>query len=139
MISRKILRNSFVFVLLVANVEAFAQTAVRYDLYVSDTTVDYTGKSVEAIAVNGHLPGPTLNFTEGDTAEIYVHNLMNVPTSIHWHGVILPNGEDGVPYLTTAPVMPNSTHLYKFPVVQTGTYWYHSHFGLSVKGKCIFY
>ncbi len=110
---------------------AFAQRTVRYDLYVSDTTVNFADKSVSAIAVNGKIPGPVLNFTEGDTAEIYVHNLMDEPTSIHWHGVILPNEQDGVPYLTTAPVYPHTTHLYKFPVVQTGTYWYHSHFGFQ--------
>ncbi len=117
--------------LLLASVSTFAQQVVRYDLYVSDTTVNYTGKRVKAISVNGQIPGPPLNFTEGDTAEIYVHNQMNVPTSIHWHGLILPNTQDGVPYLTTAPVWPHTTHLYKFPVVQHGTYWYHSHLGFQ--------
>ncbi len=100
---------------------------VRYDLYVSDTTVDYTGKKRKAIAINGTIPGPTLYFTEGDTAEIYVHNTMNMETSIHWHGIILPNQYDGVPYLTTQPIEPGQTHLFKFPIVQSGTYWYHSH------------
>ncbi len=118
-------------ILLAVSVTAFAQQTVRYDLYVSDTTVNYAHRSVKAIAVNGQIPGSTLNFTEGDTAEIYVHNLMNKPTSIHWHGVILHNEQDGVPYLTTAPVYPHTTHLYKFPVVQTGTYWYHSHYGFQ--------
>lgn len=110
---------------------AHAQKTVRYDLYVSDTTVNYTGKKVKAIAINGQTPGPTLYFTEGDTAEIYVHNLMNVETSIHWHGLILPNEQDGVPYLTTAPIEPHKTHLYKFPLIQSGTYMYHSHSGLQ--------
>ena len=50
---------------------------------------------------------------------------------LHWHGLILPNIQDGVPYLTTAPVLPHTTHLYKFPIVQHGTYWYHSHFGFQ--------
>lgn len=104
---------------------------VRYDLYVADTTVNFTGKSKPAIAINGTIPAPTLYFTEGDTAEIYVHNLMNEETMIHWHGVILPNRFDGVPYLTTYPVMPGKTHLFKFPIVQNGTYWYHSHTGLQ--------
>lgn len=109
----------------------YAQKVVRYDLYISDTVVNYTGKSVKAIAINGQTPGPTLYFTEGDTAEIYVHNLMNVETSIHWHGLILPNEQDGVPYLTTEPIEPRRTHLYKFPLVQSGTYMYHSHTGLQ--------
>jgi CopA family copper-resistance protein len=100
---------------------------VRYDLYVRDTIVNYTGKRKHAIAVNGSIPMPTLVFTEGDTAEIYLHNELKTETSLHWHGVRLPNHEDGVPYLTTAPIPPGTTHLYKFAVVQNGTYWYHSH------------
>jgi len=115
---------------------------VRYDLYVNDTLVNYTGKQKHAFAVNGTLPGPDLVFTEGDTAEIYVHNLAKHETSIHWHGVILPNQFDGVPYLTTQPVHTGETHLYKFAVQQNGTYWYHSHSGLQeqagVYGALIF-
>ncbi len=100
---------------------------VIYHLYVTDTVVNYTGKNVNAIAINGTIPGPTFNFTEGDTAEIHVHNLMHMETSIHWHGLILPNDQDGVPYLTTAPIMGHSTFGFQFPIVQNGTYWYHSH------------
>jgi len=100
---------------------------VRYDLYVNDTIVNYNGNSRRAIAINGVIPAPTLTFTEGDTAEIYVHNLMDVETSLHWHGVFLPNQFDGVPYLTQMPIKSHSTFLYKFPVIQNGTYWYHSH------------
>jgi CopA family copper-resistance protein len=104
---------------------------IRYDLYISDTTVNYTGKKRHAIAANGSIPMPTLYFTEGDTAEIYVHNTLKEETIIHWHGVILPNQYDGVPYLTTQPIAPGKTHLFKFPIVQNGTYWYHSHQGLQ--------
>jgi CopA family copper-resistance protein len=101
---------------------------VRYDLYVTDTIVNFTGKSKHAYAINGVIPAPTLIFTEGDTAEIYLHNnLKKESTSLHWHGVILPNQFDGVPYLTSARIGPGETHLYKFPIVQNGTYWYHSH------------
>ena len=100
---------------------------VIYHLYVTDTVVNYTGKTARGIAINGTIPAPELNFTEGDTAEIHVHNLMHMETSIHWHGLILPNEMDGVPYLTTPPVKGNSTFVYKFPIVQNGTYWYHSH------------
>jgi FtsP/CotA-like multicopper oxidase with cupredoxin domain len=98
-----------------------------YHLYIADTAVNYTGKKRPAMAVNGSIPAPQLHFTEGDTAEIYVHNEMMMETSIHWHGLILPNRDDGVSYLTTAPIMPGQTHLFKFPLVQHGTYWYHSH------------
>ena len=100
---------------------------VRYHLYVNDTTVVFGKKSKRAIAVNGQIPMPALTFTEGDTAEIYVHNMMNEETSLHWHGLILPNQYDGVPNLTQMPIKPHSTHLYKFPIIQHGTHWYHSH------------
>ena len=100
---------------------------VIYHLYVTDTIVNYTGKKAKAVAINGSIPAPQLDFTEGDTAEIYVHNLMHMETSIHWHGLMVPNEQDGVPYLTTSPIEAHSTHLYKFPIVQNGTYWYHSH------------
>jgi len=100
---------------------------VIYHLYITDTTVSYTGKKRKALAINGSIPAPTLTFTEGDTAEIYVHNNMMMETSIHWHGLILPNQYDGVSYLTTRPVKMGETHYYTFPVVQNGTYWYHSH------------
>ncbi|MEP7164637.1 MAG: multicopper oxidase domain-containing protein [Ferruginibacter sp.] len=100
---------------------------IRYDLYVNDTIVNFSGKAKHAIAINGSIPAPTLTFTEGDTAEIYVHNLLNAGTTLHWHGVFLPNKFDGVPYLTQMPIPAHQTHLYKFPVIQNGTYWYHSH------------
>lgn len=113
---------------------AFGQKNVRYDLYIRDTTVNFTGKERHAYSVNGSIPMPELHFTEGDTAEIWIHNELNTETSIHWHGLILPNEQDGVPYLTTAPIKAGKTHLYKFPIVQNGTYWYHSHTGLQEQG-----
>jgi CopA family copper-resistance protein len=118
-------------VLLLSTFFLNAQKVVRYDLYVSDTTVNFTGKSKRAIAVNGQIPMPTLSFTQGDTAEIHVHNKLKESTSLHWHGLILPNKEDGVPYLTQMPIKPGTTHVYRFPIVQNGTHWYHSHSGLQ--------
>ncbi|CAH0173352.1 MULTISPECIES: multicopper oxidase domain-containing protein [unclassified Pedobacter] len=104
---------------------------VRYDLYVADTTVTFGGKPKRAIAVNGQIPMPTLTFTEGDTAEIHVQNRLKESTSLHWHGLFLPNQYDGVPYLTQMPIEPNKTHVYRFPIIQNGTHWYHSHSGLQ--------
>ncbi|WP_315822706.1 multicopper oxidase domain-containing protein [Paraflavitalea speifideaquila] len=104
---------------------------VRYDLYIADTMVNFSGKTKSAIAVNGQIPMPTLTFTEGDTAEIYVHNNLNEETALHWHGLFLPNRMDGVPNLTQMPIKPHATYLYKFPIVQHGTHWYHSHSGLQ--------
>ena len=104
---------------------------VRYDLYIADTLVNFSGKTKRAIAVNGQIPMPTLTFTEGDTAEIYVHNELDEETSLHWHGLFLPNQYDGVPNLTQMPIKPHTTHLYTFPIIQNGTHWYHSHTGLQ--------
>lgn len=109
----------------------FAQKIVRYDLYVRDTIVTFGDKPKHAIAVNGQIPMPTLTFTEGDIAEIYVHNELKEETSLHWHGLFLPNKEDGVPNLTQMPIKPNTTHKYTFPIIQHGTHWYHSHTGLQ--------
>jgi CopA family copper-resistance protein len=104
---------------------------VRYDLFVRDTMVMFGGKPKHAIAVNGQIPMPTLTFTEGDTAEIYVHNKLKMGTSLHWHGLYVPNKEDGVPYLTQMPIAPGTTHKYTFPIIQNGTHWYHSHSGMQ--------
>ena len=117
--------------LIAAYIEVKGQKVVRCDLTIRDTTVNFTGKSRRAIAVNGQIPMPTLTFTEGDTAEIYVHNELNEETSLHWHGLFLPNRYDGVPNLTQMPIKPGTTHLYKFPIIQHGTHWYHSHTGMQ--------
>jgi CopA family copper-resistance protein len=118
-------------ILLIVTTNIFAQKVVRYDLYVKDTIVNFTGKNKRAIAVNGQIPMPTLTFTEGDTAEIHVHNKLKESTSLHWHGLYLPNKEDGVPFLTQMPIEPNTTHIYRFKIIQHGTHWYHSHSGLQ--------
>jgi len=117
--------------LLLTSNTVFSQKVVRYDLYIKDTLVNFSGKERRAIAVNGQIPMPTLTFTEGDTAEIYVHNRLKEETSLHWHGLLLPNKEDGVPNLTQMPIKPNTTHIYRFPIIQNGTHWYHSHSGLQ--------
>ncbi len=123
--------NSIVIILLLFSFNLYSQKTVRYDLYVKDTLVNFAGKEKRAIAVNGQIPMPTLTFTEGDTAEIHVHNLLKEETSLHWHGLFLPNKEDGVPNLTQMPIRPNTTHIYRFPIIQNGTHWYHSHSGLQ--------
>ncbi|MBS7255598.1 multicopper oxidase family protein [Flavobacterium branchiicola] len=121
-----------ILIVFLITISAQAQKVVRYDLYVRDTIVNFSGKEKRALTVNGQIPMPTLTFTEGDTAEIYVHNeLKNEDTALHWHGLFLPNKEDGVPYLTQMPIKPGTTHKYSFPIIQNGTYWYHSHSGLQ--------
>lgn len=99
----------------------------EHTITLREATVNKAGKEVKGMTVNGTIPGPTLEFTEGDYAVIYVKNEMSVETSVHWHGLLLPNFYDGVPYLNTPPIEPGHTFKYEFPIKQAGTYWYHSH------------
>ncbi|MDP2067590.1 MAG: multicopper oxidase domain-containing protein [Lutibacter sp.] len=99
----------------------------EYTLEINNQVVNKAGKDVMGMTINGSIPGPTLEFVEGEYAVIYVKNNMNVETSIHWHGILLPNFFDGVPYLTTPPIEPGKTLKYEFAIKQNGTYWYHSH------------
>jgi CopA family copper-resistance protein len=99
----------------------------EYTITLKQEMVNKVGKDVKGMTVNGSIPGPTLRFTEGEYAVIYVKNEMDVETSVHWHGLLLPNFYDGVPYLTTPPIEPGHTQKYEFPLKQSGTYWYHSH------------
>ena len=99
----------------------------EYTLTLRQEKVNMAGKEVPAMTINGTIPGPTLEFTEGEYAVIYVKNEMDVETSIHWHGLLLPNFYDGVPYLTTPPIEPGHTLKYEFAIKQSGTYWYHGH------------
>jgi CopA family copper-resistance protein len=109
-----------------SNVSAQSDTTV-YNLSIDKKTVNITGKDVIGMAINGTIPGPILRFKENGYAVIYVKNEMDEETSIHWHGLLLPNFQDGVPYLTTPPIRPGETLKYEFPLRQAGTYWYHSH------------
>ncbi|MBX3039211.1 MAG: multicopper oxidase domain-containing protein [Bdellovibrionaceae bacterium] len=107
----------------------FAKT-VRYELVVEQKSMNLSGKKTVdfALTVNGSIPAPTLEFTEGDEAEILVINKFpKDEVSIHWHGLLLPPEMDGVAYVNTPPILPGQSHLFKFPIRQHGTYWYHSH------------
>jgi CopA family copper-resistance protein len=100
---------------------------VEYDLTIDEQAVNITGKSKQAMTINGGIPGPTMRFTEGDVAVIRVHNKLKTETSLHWHGLLLPNKQDGVSYLNTPPIHAGSTYTFEYPLVQSGTYWFHSH------------
>lgn len=104
------------------------QHVVEYDLFISEQTVSPAGQAVRGFTINGGIPGPTLRFREGDFARIRVHNnLKTEETSTHWHGLLLPNEQDGVPHVTTPPILPGQTHTFGFSLKHSGTYWYHSH------------
>lgn len=104
------------------------QRVVEYDLHISKQRLSPAGKEVRVLAINGGIPGPVLRFREGDFARIRVHNdLRDEETSTHWHGLLLPNAQDGVPHVTTPPILPGRTHTFGFTLRHGGTYWYHSH------------
>lgn len=103
----------------------------EYTITINQEEVKIGGKKKMGMTINGSIPGPTLRFTEGEYAVIHVKNEMDVETSVHWHGLLLPNFFDGVPYLTTPPVEPGETFTYEFALKQAGTYWYHSHTALQ--------
>ena len=89
------------------------------------------GKKYRAILANGAHPGSTLEFTKGDTFRTLVNNRLTEPTSVHWHGLILPYLQDGVAGVSQAPIPAGEAALYEFPLRQSGTYWYHSHYMLQ--------
>jgi L-ascorbate oxidase len=105
--------------------------AGTYDLSIGAIMVDVSGTPRPGLAINGSIPAPTLRFKEGEDLVINVTNTLAVDSSIHWHGLILPNAQDGVPGLTFDGIAPGTTHTYRFPAQQSGTYWYHSHSGLQ--------
>src|SRR6056300_930612 len=118
---------SFIF-LIFFSLSAMAET---YNLSVDKVTLDTGEFKRQAIGYNGATPGPTLRFKEGEDVTINVTNNLDVTTSIHWHGLILPYTQDGVPNISYAGIKPGETFTYNFPIVQSGTYWFHSHSGFQ--------
>lgn len=124
----KLLKCIWLFIL-VTFVPAYAKT-VHYELVATKGEVNLSGKNKVdfALMINGQIPAPTLEFTEGDDAEIIVKNrIPNQELSIHWHGILLPPEMDGVPYVNTPPIYSGQDYTFHFKIRQHGTYWYHSH------------
>ncbi|WP_428390777.1 copper resistance system multicopper oxidase [Lichenicoccus sp.] len=104
-------------------------SGTHFDLRLDRMTVNKTGTPSWANAINGGVPGPVLRWRQGDIVTLNVTNNLPEVTGVHWHGIILPNNMDGVPGLEFPGIQPGETFTYRFPVVQSGTYWYHSHMG----------
>ncbi|WP_115560201.1 copper resistance system multicopper oxidase [Xanthomonas arboricola] len=97
-------------------------------LQIGRLPVNFTGRTRPAITVNQSLPAPTLRWREGDTVSVRVRNaLTDQPTSVHWHGLLLPANMDGVPGMSFDGIAPGQEYHYRFALRQSGTYWYHSH------------
>jgi len=108
-------------------------TGTDFDLTIAEQAVNFTGTPRIATTVNGSLPAPVLRWKEGDTVTLRVKNNLPESSSIHWHGIILPSRMDGVPNISDGfpGIAPGTTHEYRFKLVQSGTYWYHSHSGFQ--------
>jgi CopA family copper-resistance protein len=102
-------------------------SGTEFSLEVGALPVNLTGQPGIATVVNGRLPAPLLRWREGDGITLRVSNRLSAPTSIHWHGMIVPADMDGVPGLSFDGIGPGETYVYRFKVNQSGTYWYHSH------------
>lgn len=114
----------------IAFVFAFSLEGV-VELTTTSKTIVVDGKDAKVLSLS--QPDGTLGFRgeKGKPFDVLLKNTMQVPTSIHWHGLILPNREDGVAFITQFPIYPGLSDHYEFPLVQSGTYWMHSHFGLQ--------
>ena len=111
--------------------EPGALAGTDFALEIGEIPVNFTGRARHATTVNGSLPGPLLRWREGTTVTLRVSNRLRVPTSIHWHGILLPFDMDGVPGISFPGIAPGETFVYRFPVRQSGTYWYHAHSGFE--------
>ncbi|KQM20865.1 copper resistance system multicopper oxidase [Novosphingobium sp. Leaf2] len=89
------------------------------------------GRQSHAIGINGTVPAPLIRLREGQNVRLHVVNELDEETSIHWHGLLVPFQMDGVPGINFPGIPPRSTFTYEFPIIQSGTYWYHSHSGLQ--------
>jgi CopA family copper-resistance protein len=101
------------------------------DLTVSHAHLMVDGRAGHAVTVNGTVPGPLLRLKQGQKVRLSVRNDLEEDTSVHWHGVLVPFQMDGVPGVTFPGIKPGQTFVYEFPIIQSGTYWYHSHSGLQ--------
>lgn len=102
-------------------------SGTEFNLEIGAMPINFTGRPTVAHTINGLLPGPILRWREGTTVTLRVTNRLPVQSSIHWHGIVLPADMDGVPGISFPGIAPGETFVYRFPVRQSGTYWYHSH------------
>src|SRR5262245_54267706 len=111
--------------------EAFGSTSEPVRLFVKEVPLKVLGKDLSVIAIEQTNGTQGYSPEKADGFHVEVVNQLKVPTSIHWHGLILPNLMDGVPFVTQNPIPPGKSFRYDFPLKQSGTYWMHSHYGLQ--------
>lgn len=103
-------------------------------LRITEGEIDVNGQKGKAYALQQADGTPGYTGTKGQRFKVALQNHTREPVAIHWHGLLLPNGQDGVPYVTQGPIKPGEERRYDFPIVQAGTFWMHSHFGLQEQG-----
>lgn len=101
------------------------------DLHIRREDMNVAGRIARPITINGSMPGPLIRLKEGQRAKLHVSNALDESTSIHWHGIILPENMDGVPGVSFPGIKAGEAYHYEYDVQQSGTYWYHSHSGLQ--------
>ncbi len=106
-------------------------SGANIDLHIANGSFATGGRSGHAIAVNGTVPGPLIRMKEGEKTLLSVHNMLDVDSSIHWHGLLLPFQFDGVPGISFPGIKPGARFDVPFTPRQSGTYWWHSHSGLQ--------
>ena len=106
---------------------------VSYEFDIDVAEISVAGTTIDALSINGQVPAPTIRARVGDTLITTFHNHLDEPTSIHWHGILLPGDQDGVPYLNTVPIAAGGSHTFEFPILHAGTFWYHSHTELQIQ------
>lgn len=109
----------------------FASNGASTELQILDKKITVNGKEASVLSIA--QPDGTLGVRvqKGQSFNVDLKNTMNVPTTIHWHGLILPNNQDGVAFVTQLPIYPGLTYHYQFPLLQAGTFWMHAHYGLQ--------
>ncbi len=136
----KFIINILIFLLCTNTLKA---RLVEYTFDIDYKEVNFTGKKFTALSVGGSIPAPKIEARVGDLLRVTFVNKLHHDSSVHWHGILLPNGQDGVPLLTTPSIKPGTSFTYEFPVIQSGTYWYHSHTGfqeqIGVYGPLVFH
>ncbi len=106
-------------------------TGTDITLRIARQTMMIDGRASRAIGINGTVPAPLIRLREGQNVRLIVINDLDEDSSIHWHGLLVPPQFDGVPGISFPGIKARSTFVYEFPILQNGTYWYHSHSGLQ--------
>lgn len=117
-----------IFYFLILLIDGYCNASEPLIFKVKEKELNVNGRNSSIYTIDGTNG---ITFTEGESFNVVVENHLKKPTSIHWHGILLPNSQDGVPYVTQLPIKPGEKYSYFFPIRQAGTYWMHAHYGLQ--------